>query len=191
MFRSFQLLQELWSFIKNPVYKEDENPDFRYRLNIVFSLVVIALIMSIILGAIIGGLESAFTLDFGQHAIEGALEKYPPWFLALAAVVLAPLLEELIFRGPMAFFKHKPYFKYVFYGLTLIFGFYHITNFEISTTILLLSPILVAPQISVGTLLGFIRVRFGLWWSILLHALYNLLLIGPILALQILDIPIE
>jgi len=185
------MLQELWSFIKNPVYTEDENIDFNYRFKVLLHLLGIALLISIVLGGIIGVVETAFHLDFGKHAIDEALDKFSPWFLLSAAVVLAPLLEEFIFRGPMIFFKDKPYFKSIFYGLTLIFGFYHITNFEITTTILLLSPLLVAPQISVGTLLGYIRVRFGLWWAIGLHAAYNLLLIGPIFLLKLLDIPLE
>lgn len=185
------MLVEVWNFIKNPIYDEDENKGSTYRLRVLSRLLIIALVISIVLGGIIGVVETSFGLDFGKHAIEGALEKFSPWFLVFAAVVLAPLLEEFIFRGPMIFFKDKPYFKYIFYGLTLVFGFYHITNFEISTTILLLSPLLVAPQISVGALLGFIRVRFGLWWAIFLHAAYNLLLVGPILVLQILDISLE
>lgn len=185
------MLQEVWNFIKNPIYEEDENTDAKHRVLVLSKLLLIALVISIVLGGVIGVVETAFDLDFGKHAIEGALEKFPPWFLVFAAVVLAPLLEEFIFRGPMSFFKDKPYFKYVFYGLTLIFGFYHITNFETTTTILLLSPLLVAPQISVGALLGFIRVRLGLWWAILLHAAYNLFLVGPILVIQILDISLE
>jgi membrane protease YdiL (CAAX protease family) len=188
---SSNLLQEIWSFLKNPDYQEDENTDNKYRLNILFQILGIALVASIVLGLLIGGIENAFKLEFGKHAIDKALDEYPIWLMGLAAVVLAPLGEELIFRGPMIFFKEKPYFKYVFYGLTLIFGFYHISNFEISTTILLLSPLLVAPQISVGTLMGFIRVRFGILWAIALHALYNLVLVGPILILQILNIPLE
>ena len=181
----------IWKFLKNPVYEEDENIDFKYRVSIVLQLVGIAFVISILLGVFIGAIETLFNLDFGKHAIQSALEEYSPWFLFFAAVVLVPLLEELIFRGPMVFFKDEPVFKYVFYTLTLIFGFYHITNFEITTTIILLSPLLVAPQISVGTLLGFIRVRFGLVWAIALHAIYNLLLVGPMLILQLLDIPLE
>ena len=185
------MLQELLNFLKNPVFEEDDNKDTKYRIRILFRLLLIALIISIVLGGIIGILETSFKLDFGKHAIEGAIEEYSPWFLAFAAVVLAPVTEEVIFRGPMVYFKDKAYFKYVFYALTLIFGFYHITNFEISSTILVWSPLLVAPQISVGAILGFVRVRFGLGWAIALHAAYNLFLIGPIILVQILDIPLE
>lgn len=185
------MLKKLWSFIKNPHYQEDENTNIKYRLNILFRLLIIALLISIILGGLLGLVETAFNLDFGKHAIEEALERFSPWFLGFLAVIIAPLFEELIFRGPMVLFKDKPYFKYVFYALTLIFGFYHITNFEISTTILVLSPLLVAPQISIGTILGYIRVRFGLLWAITLHALYNLLLFAPIMVFQALNIPLE
>lgn len=49
----------------------------------------------------------------------------------------------------------------------------HITNFEINTTIILLSPVLVLPQILLGGYFGYVRVRLGLQWSILLHSMYN------------------
>ena len=57
--------------------------------------------------------------------------------------------------------------------LRLLFGFVHITNFDFTTSVLLLSPILVLPQLLVGGYFGYIRVRFGLQWSILLHGSYN------------------
>ena len=93
--------------------------------------------------------------------------------LFMVAVIAAPLLEELLFRAPITLFQNKKYFKIVFYTFALVFGFIHLSNFEITTNVLLLAPILVAPQIILGGYLGFIRVRFGLIWSILLHASYN------------------
>jgi hypothetical protein len=185
------MLDTLWQFLKNPVYEEDENTDFKYRAGIVLRLIGIALVISILLGILIGSLESISSLDLGKHAIADAFEDLSPWFVLFAAVVLAPLIEEFIFRGPLVFFKDKPYFKYAFYALTLIFGFYHITNFEITTAIILLSPLLVAPQISVGAIMGYTRVRFGLLWAMALHAVYNLILIGPMVALQVLGISLE
>lgn len=185
------MLKVVLNFLKHPIYEENEHTDFKLCISMLFRLLGIALVISILLGVLIGLLESTFSLDFGTHAIEGAFEEYSPWMLLFLAVVVAPVLEELIFRGPMFFFKDKPYFKFVFYALTLIFGFYHITNFEPTTTILLLSPLLVAPQISVGAILGFIRVRFGLIYAIAFHAVYNLLLIGPMIVQKLLDFPLE
>jgi len=65
------------------------------------------------------------------------------------------------------------FYDWVFYLMTMAFGLMHIMNFEPSLNIYLLAPILVAPQILIGINLGYLRVRFGLIWSILFHAFYN------------------
>lgn len=185
------MIQTLIAFLKNPVYAEDGNTESQHRFWVFLKLLGIAILISFGLSLIIGLLQEMFDLDFGDHAIEEAVDKYPTYILFLAAVFAAPILEELIFRGPLFFFKGSKYFRYVFYAATLIFGFYHITNFEITTTTLLFSPLLVAPQLSVGAILGFIRVRFNLTWAILFHAAYNLILVGPMILMKLLNIPLE
>ncbi|WP_439881159.1 CPBP family glutamic-type intramembrane protease [Pontibacter sp. MBLB2868] len=64
-------------------------------------------------------------------------------------------------------------YKVIFYVVALLFGFVHLTNFEYSTTLLLLSPLLVAPQLVGGLLFGYIRVRQGFFWGYALHAGHN------------------
>lgn len=175
------LLKELWVFFKNPDYQVDNNTNLKYRLSIFLKLLGLSLFISIGLGLVIASVDYFTAVDYGQHAIDKMFKTYSRSFIFFAAVVFAPLLEEFLFRGPMVFFKKSAYFNYVFYLLTLIFGFYHIINFELTPTILALSPLLVAPQLSVGVILGFIRIRFGLLWAIALHAVYNLLLMGPLI----------
>lgn len=177
-------------FIKNPVYQEDTNTYLRYRFTTLARLLIYALAISIFLGMLIGGLEATFHLDLGKHALDDFITEYSAGILLLAAVVLAPFFEELLFRGPLYFFRNSPYFKHAFYGFTLIFGFYHITNFQLTSTTLALSPLLVLPQISIGIFLGFIRVRFGLAWAMAFHAVYNLVLVTPMLILHLLEIPV-
>ena len=184
------MLQEIVAFLKHPVYEEDKNTDRSYRLAFFLKLLGISVLFSIILGILINLIQKGLSLELGTHAIEQAFEEFSPLFILLLAVVIAPLLEESMFRAPMWLFRKMKQFSYVFYVLTLIFGFYHIFNYELSTTVLLLAPILVFPQICIGAFLGFIRVRFGFWWAVLLHACYNFLLIGPIVFLKLLDIPI-
>ena len=122
------------------------------------------------------------------------------------AAVIAPILEEMIFRAPLALFKSpltlyiKPIpfsdwkiefptiqirflenskaFKIAFYFFALAFGFIHLSNYEIDSQILLFSPILVAPQLVIGVIFGFVRVRLGLPWAILMHAAYNGILVS-------------
>lgn len=185
------MFKQVYNFFKNPVYQEDTNFHFKYRLAISIRLLLYVLVISFGLGLLIDSLETVFKFDLGKHAVEDFLDANSPWLLFGLTVIVAPILEELFFRGPLFFFKESRYFNYVFYALTFIFGFYHITNFELNVTILSLSPILVAPQLVFGVFLGFIRVRFGLVWAIALHSCYNLVLIGPIILLQILDIPLE
>lgn len=184
------LLEEVFHFFKNPVYEEDENTDLTYRMGVLKTLLLYSLLFSFILGMLLVFLETGFDLDLGQHAVDEFLSKYPPFFFLFAAVILAPLIEETFFRAPMIFFKGHRSFPFMFYLITLLFGFMHLANFKLNTTIILLSPVLVAPQLCVGVFLGFIRVRFGLLWSMGLHAFYNLILIGPALALHLFESPI-
>ncbi len=181
------LLKEVLCFLKKPVYQVDENTDLKYRFGVFKNLLLYSLLFSFVLGVLLALLENGFDLDLGQHALDTFLSKYPPMFLLFVAVFLAPLIEEIFFRGPLIFFKGHRSFPYVFYLIALIFGFVHLSNFGLNTTIILLSPLLVAPQLCVGMLLGFIRVRFGLLWSIGLHACYNLILVGPVLAFHLIE----
>jgi membrane protease YdiL (CAAX protease family) len=180
-------LKEVFHFLKNPVYQEDGNTDFKYRIRVFRYLLMYSLLFSFMLGVLVLLLERGFALDLGQHAMDAFLSKYPPLFLLFVAVFLAPLMEEVFFRGPLIFFKGHRSFPKLFYLITLLFGFVHLLNFRLNTTTLLLSPILVAPQLSAGLFFGFIRVRFGLLWSIGLHACYNFILIGPVLAFHLIE----
>jgi membrane protease YdiL (CAAX protease family) len=185
------MLKEVIEFTKNPVYQEDKNSNLKYRLFVFFQLLVWAMVLSFFFGILIGSIESVWNLDLGKHAIDEFMAMYSPFVLFGAAVLLAPVLEELFFRGPLVFFKESRHFKYIYYTSILMFGFYHITNFELTKTTLLIAPLLVAPQLSVGVFLGYIRVRFGLLWAMALHAGYNLIFIGPVVVLQLLNIPLE
>lgn len=184
------ILGQIFGFLKTPVYQEDKTSDLNQKYRIFARLLFYALALSYALGLLNQSLETLFDWDIGKHASEDFMEA-SPWLLFLMAVVLAPLLEELFFRGPLLFFKDSPFFPHAFYLLTLVFGFYHILNFEFTSATLWLSPLLVAPQLSVGVFLGFVRVRFGLIWSMALHAAYNLILIGPFIVLRIFDLPLK
>jgi membrane protease YdiL (CAAX protease family) len=89
------------------------------------------------------------------------------------------------------YFRDSPYFKYAFYMSVLLFGVVHIFNFQGDAQLYFFAPLLIAPQLIAGIFLGYIRVKLGLKWSILLHASYNTILIGPVLLLKILNIPME
>lgn len=70
------------------------------------------------------------------------------------------------------FIKH---FCYIFYLSCILFGFYHITNYSpITYKLVLIMPIIVLPQIISSTFIGFIRMKFGIIYSILFHSVTNI-----------------
>lgn len=171
-----ETLNELILYIKNPVLEKDKNTDLKYRFRKLSSIFVISLLTSFFFTILISILEENGFINSENHSVTDVFNEYGPVFFFIFAVIVAPLIEESIFRAPLTLFKKKKTFKIAFYVFALAFGFLHITNYEISTNVLIFSPILIAPQIFAGLYFGFVRIRFGLIWSIALHATYNALI---------------
>ncbi len=168
-----ETFNELISYLKNPVLEKDDNTSLKYRKRKFIHLLFICIITGSLLMPLFWVLEYAELVNFDNHAMEELLKSFNFPIIFLFAVIVAPALEEILFRAPITLFKQPQTFKSMFYVFAVLFGIVHITNYEISTNVLLFSPILIAPQTILGGYLGFIRVRFGLLWSILLHAFYN------------------
>lgn len=165
--------EEILSFIKNPVLKQDENQDFSYRFNKLIHILFLAIISTFTVTIFTSIFEAIGWLDYGKHAIDDILKSASNIEFLLLAVVLAPLLEELIFRAPLTLFKKQKQFKIAFYATTILFGYMHIFNYDITANVIVFSPFLIGPQLVVGMYLGYIRIQFGLIWSMALHALFN------------------
>ncbi len=78
------------------------------------------------------------------------------------------------YRPPMRWFAAL--FPGFFWLSTLAFALVHLANFDEGSLGILLP--LVLPQLILGGLLGYIRVRVGLWAAILLHAAHNATALG-------------
>lgn len=128
-----------------------------------------------------------------NHAVSDLTNKFGLLGLILLGGILAPFIEELIFRLPLNY-KRNYLFKLIgnligkervrnfwfknyslfFYLFILAFGLVHINNYkDESINILLLSPILVLPQIIGGTVMAYIRMKLGFFWGFLQHAIFN------------------
>ncbi|EAQ41743.1 CPBP family intramembrane glutamic endopeptidase [Polaribacter sp. MED152] len=171
-----ETLKELFIYFKNPILEEDQNIDFSYRIKKFISLLLICLATGFLISPLFILIESLGFVDMQNHAMEDLMKKLSKPIIFLFAAIIAPVFEELIFRAPLTAFKKKNQFRIAFYVFTILFGLVHITNFDITTNVLLLSPILVLPQLLVGGYFGFIRIRFGLVWSMALHGCYNAIL---------------
>ncbi len=184
------MLNEIFEFFKNPEYVE-LNEDNKTKTRLFFTLTAITVAFSLLLGMLAGLITSVVGYDYEGHAVMDMFESYSPVLLFFLVVIVAPVIEEFIFRGPLGFFKNSKHFKHAFYTSVLLFGVIHIGNFQNIDGYYWLIPVLVAPQISAGIFLGFIRTKLGLVWSMLLHAAHNLILIGPFIIMKLLDIPFE
>lgn len=68
----------------------------------------------------------------------------------------------------------KNHFKIIFYSSTLIFTLIHLNNFWIEKGHIIWLPLVFLPYLMLGLVFGYIRVLFGIKYSILLHFIYNL-----------------
>jgi len=68
----------------------------------------------------------------------------------------------------------KSHFKFIFHFAAITFGMLHLTNFEtIKWWMIAISPLLAAPYISLGYVLGYIRMKHGFVYGWLIHATVN------------------
>jgi membrane protease YdiL (CAAX protease family) len=90
----------------------------------------------------------------------------------LAAIVLG-ILMNLFFNSRIVQLKLNRSFLY--WISSVGFGLIHIFNFlPLEITICWVYPLLILPQIILGLILGFSRIKYGFFFSLLLHGLINL-----------------
>lgn len=93
----------------------------------------------------------------------------------ILSVLLITLVSLLITfsRSKIELFLSSK-FKYFFYTTSITFGLIHVFNFTGNIYLILaFSFILVGPQIVLGFISGYIRMNYGLIYSILFHMIVN------------------
>lgn len=184
-------IRRLLAYLQHPEYREDPETSFSYRARVCSHLMVWALGIGVILGIMMGILGEVGPWELDEHAFDQLLEEYPIALIGFLLVVVAPVLEELIFRAPLLFFRGSRYFKLLFYGAAVSFGAVHLSNFPNISEIWFLAPLLISPQVVLGLFLGYIRVRFGLAWAMAFHGVYNGILAGPFLLMLAVKTPLQ
>lgn len=97
--------------------------------------------------------------------------------LLLSVVIFAVLF--IIFKRVKINISEKLY-AVIFYASAIYFGFIHTANYSNIAEIWYLALLLVLPQIIAGIFMGYVRVQYGLIWSIILHSIYNGSLLFPV-----------
>ncbi|TKT93181.1 CPBP family glutamic-type intramembrane protease [Dyadobacter frigoris] len=96
--------------------------------------------------------------------------------LIIMGAIYSFLHEHRNVNNRLAEFCQKHY-KVLFYISVIGFGFLHKTNFDSSFSTLLLTPVITLPQTSLGFMLGYVRLKYGFLYGILLHSAFNFFLL--------------
>jgi len=115
-----------------------------------------------------------FIITVGALIVYAALNSKIEFLIILSIMLLSVLPFLLIVsRSKIEFFMSYN-FKYFFYASALTFGLFHASNFSGNIYVIIaFSFILGGPQIIVGLILGFVRMNYGLFYSIIFHIIIN------------------
>ena len=202
-----ETVQDVRAYLKRPYDQKNSGENDSVRLRRLGNVLLLDLILMALLIGLLSVLESAGWLPIDENQLAEFLGQFPIWQLLLLVVLVVPFFEELIFRLYLRFDRNifilpilfigglmgeetkqnttlslrqawDFWYPYIFYFAAIIFGIVHISNYEMTTEVLWAAPILVLPQIVVGLLLGYLRVKQGFIWGFFLHALHNLVFVG-------------
>jgi len=100
------------------------------------------------------------------------------FYLYLGALLFFALIYYTIILYDFPLQKIETYwksnFKYIFHLYAITFGILHLTNFEtIYWWMIVISPLLTAPYIALGYILGYIRMKYGFTYGWLIHSTIN------------------
>lgn len=159
------------------------NKPFQLAVGIVFFLFYY--ISSFVPGSIIQPILSNIVMDNPLVTIGMYFFIFITSIILIYGLIKQPNIQNWL----KYLFENK--FQWIFYSSALLFGFLHITNYQFSWTVVLLTPILVLPQLSGGVLLSFIRVKYGFWRCVIGHAFYNFSLLIPSLGIKLLSTELQ
>lgn len=92
--------------------------------------------------------------------------------VVVLSFALAHIFKSKLPREKVQEFYTKK-FPVIFYASIIVFAVIHIFNFYNISNIWYILPLLVLPQLLFGALLAYIRMKYGISWSIVGHCLHN------------------
>lgn len=103
-----------------------------------------------------------------------SLYSFQTW-IKIIAILSVFIIFRRINREKIETYKEK-YQGFCFYVIALSFGLLHITNFYniLPENVKFFSFLFVLPQIFLGIFIGFVRLKNGFLWGLLMHSIFNL-----------------
>ncbi len=202
-----ELKNELVDFFKNPKEVVSWDTNFSEKLNFWLKILLLDFIASAAITVVMSVFESFGLFSTDNHAVLDMMESMTPLMFLLMAVFLIPFIEELFFRLPLrnksnpafrmvTFFSrlfgksvhqdmkrafesiYANYYKIIFYSSAISFALLHVSNYEMSLSVLIFIPLLILPQLLFGIFGGYIRLKLGFFWGTCLHFAHNLIFLS-------------
>ena len=180
----------LWDFVSFLKYPKDEQTKESFKRKLQTILILLGFEMCVFYFVLI-------PLDYLiEHFVSTKSKldyKHDTLLISIiSSIILAPVLEEIGFRlvlrrnFPIKYiFSQKLWdkiFPFLVYASSVIFGFVHLTNYtNDGFWFYIFSPIIIASQLIGGFIITFIRVKYNFFYGILYHALWNVLIIFPLI----------
>jgi membrane protease YdiL (CAAX protease family) len=166
------LLRDITAFIKQPApFDANQAKSILHRSRSVLILSVVAAGVSLVVW-------STIAAGSCHHIFPKFVENDPdshrgPVFDAIITILVAPLMEEFVFRWPLGFFKGPLSCRLAVWISCGIFALVHLLNFDRFDGSYPLMVILVLPQLFAGIGFAFARMKWGFWYGVFCHALHN------------------
>ena len=163
------LLKTFLLFLKQPTFKTNLK-SFKDNLSdILFYFIFIIIVTFVFLGLIYLSVVSGFN-RFPINKSDNEAYSLSTLFFGL---LLSPVIEEFIFRFPLFLYYDSKKIKVAYYFSSVVFSLIHIFKFDFDNYLILNCCLILTPIFFGGLMLGYIRVIYGLKFSILLHILHN------------------
>ena len=120
-----ETLENLISYLRNPILKKDPNKNILHRVKVLFILLLTSLCISFFISIVIGILHASGFIQESKHVFDDISENFSGITILFLAAIFAPVVEEAIFRAPLTLFKNPKYFRSAFYGSAVVFGYIH------------------------------------------------------------------
>ena len=184
-----EFYSEIFKWIKHP---DEINLDVRPPEKLI--IVSKILLLDCLLGLLFSVL--AYLVDSYIIKLDMPLDDSHPVLIFFLVVLIAPIIEESIFRFPLKYQRNYlarlisflskgwlkkrwgSFFKYFLYLSIILFGVIHLLNFSNSEILFFVfSPVIIGSQLTGGILLSYTRIKLGFVWSIFQHSVFNLILL--------------
>jgi membrane protease YdiL (CAAX protease family) len=187
-------LTDLLAFLRNPRDEQYSDQSKQTKIKTLLTILALDIVLMIPLTCLISAFEIFGWIDSQDFKLINLFNRGPFWLIFIFIIAIGPFLEEIVFRlflrnrrnYLLRFIsnflpKHKialfdwwsKKYRYFFYLSSILFGLAHLSNYVTENIIIYIFPILVLPQFVMGTLLGYLRVKFDFMLGFFLHAIHN------------------